>query len=206
MEQYLLFGTEDAYQKVKSILQERYGNCNVVSTTFISKLEKWLKIGPQDAVASRKFSGFLDRNLAPKETIPGLSVLRYAKENAKLLAKLPYCIEIKWRDTINQWLHTHSEAGYPTFSKFASFVKEAADKANIPELERLSNSSRPNFKSRQKPDRNKGSSLVTSAVGRSNREEDSSSASKQSRSGPAKLNNCLFCGAVHELEDCSDFR
>ena len=40
VEHYLLIGTEDAYQKAKSELQERYGNCNVVSTAFINKLEK----------------------------------------------------------------------------------------------------------------------------------------------------------------------
>lgn len=41
----------------------------------------------------------------------------------------------------------HDEAGYATFSKFASFIREAADKANIPELESLSNSSSPNLNS-----------------------------------------------------------
>ena len=147
VEHYLLIGTEDAYQKAKSILQERCGNCIVVSMAFISKLEKWPKIGPKDAVASREFSDFLDKILAAKETVPGLSVLDYAKENVKLLAKLPYCLEIKWRDAIKRWRHTHDEAGYATFSKFASFIREAADKANIPELESLSNSSSPNFNS-----------------------------------------------------------
>ena len=34
---YLLIGSEDAYQKARSVLQERYGNCNVVSTAFINK-------------------------------------------------------------------------------------------------------------------------------------------------------------------------
>ena len=43
MEQYLLIVTEDAYQKARSVLQERYGNCNVVSTAFVNKLEKWPK-------------------------------------------------------------------------------------------------------------------------------------------------------------------
>ena len=36
VEHYLLIGTEDAYQKARSVLQERYGNCNVVSTAFIT--------------------------------------------------------------------------------------------------------------------------------------------------------------------------
>lgn len=74
-------------------------------------------------------------------------MLDYAKENVKLLAKLPYCLEIKWRDVIKRWRHTHDEAGYATFTQFASFIREAADKANIPELESLSNSSSPNFNS-----------------------------------------------------------
>ncbi|XP_022805992.1 uncharacterized protein LOC111343116 [Stylophora pistillata] len=68
MEHYLLIGTEDAYQKAKSILQERYGNFNVVSTALISKLEKWPKIRPKDAVSLRELSGFLDKILAGKET------------------------------------------------------------------------------------------------------------------------------------------
>ena len=38
VEHYLLIGTEDAYQKARYVLQERYGNCNVVSTAFINKL------------------------------------------------------------------------------------------------------------------------------------------------------------------------
>ena len=205
VEHYLLIGTEDAYQKAKSVLQERYGNCNVVSTAFISKLEKWPKIGPKDAIALREFSDLLDTILAAKDTIPGLSILDYAKENVKLLAKLPYHLEIKWRDAIKQWRHTHGEASYPTFLKFADFIREAADKANIPELETLSTSSSPNVNSRQKPDRNKGSTLATSVAGRGNREADSSSSSKSSRPGPANLNKCPFCGAVHKLDDCSDF-
>ena len=107
VEHYLLIGTEDAYQKARSVLQEKYGNSNVVSTAFINKLEKWPKIGAKDAIALREFSDLLDKILTAKETIPGLSVLNYAKENIRLLAKLPYYLEIKWRDAIMQWRETH---------------------------------------------------------------------------------------------------
>ena len=78
-------------------------------------------------------------------------------------------------------------------------------KANIPELESLSTSSSPSFNSRQKPDRNRGSSLATSVSGHGNREAGSSSSSKSSRPGPANVNKCLFCGAVHKLDDCGGF-
>ena len=96
VEHYLLIGTEDAYQKAQ-VPNCRKGmeNSNVVSTAFINKLEKWPKIGAKDAIALREFSDLLDKILAAKETIPGLSVLNYAKENIRLLAKLPYYLEIK---------------------------------------------------------------------------------------------------------------
>ena len=70
MEHYLLIGTEHAYQKARSVFQERYGNCNVVCTAFINKMEKWPKIGPKDASALREFSDMLNKVLAAKNTIP----------------------------------------------------------------------------------------------------------------------------------------
>ena len=96
-----------------------------MGTASINKLEKWPKIGSKDAVALREFSDLLDKILAARETIPGLSVLDYAKENVKLLAKFPYHFEIKWREAIKQWILTHGETSFPTFLKFASFIRDA---------------------------------------------------------------------------------
>ena len=57
----------------------------------------------------------LDKVLAAKNNILGLSVLDYTKRNVKLSSKLPYYIENTWRDAIKQWRHTHGEASYLTF-------------------------------------------------------------------------------------------
>ena len=149
----------------------------------------------------------LDKVLAAKNTIPGLSVLDYAKENVKLLSKLPYYLGTKWRDAIKQWRHTHGEASYPTFVKFADFIREAAEKANIPELEGLATSSSPRFNRnpKLKPDNEKGSSLSTSAKGGGNSKSDPTNSSKSKDPGPNGLTKCLFCGAKHKLDDCADF-
>ena len=100
----------------------------------------------------------LDKVLAAKNNILGLSVLDYTKRNVKLSSKLPYNIENKWRDAIKQWRHTHGEASYPTFLKFADFVREAAEKATIPQVEGLFTSTSPRFnrKSKPKPENEKG--------------------------------------------------
>ncbi|KAK3730393.1 hypothetical protein QZH41_015611, partial [Actinostola sp. cb2023] len=52
VEHYLLIGTEDAYVKAKSVLRERYGNPNVVSSAFLSKLDKWPKIDSPNRLGS----------------------------------------------------------------------------------------------------------------------------------------------------------
>ncbi|RMX44025.1 hypothetical protein pdam_00022980 [Pocillopora damicornis] len=177
-----------------------------VASSLERCLERLAEVNVQQSTVNKQLfvSGQLSKINIP---IFGGDPLQYPAWNSAfnaLVDSRPMEADIKLnmlnQDAIKQWRHTHDEAGYATFSKFASFIREAADKANIPELESLSNSS-----IRQRPDRNKGRSLATSAVGHGNREADSSSASKQSHSGPAKVNNCLFCGAVHKLEDCSDY-
>ena len=135
VEHYLLIGTEDAYVKAKSVLQERYGNSSVVSTAFLNKLEKWPKVGPKDANGLRELSDFLDKIVAARKTVASLGILDYAKENAKLVCKLPYHLESKWRDIITRWRSSSDKSDYPPFCKFAEFVRESSDKANIPELE-----------------------------------------------------------------------
>ena len=94
--------------------------------------------------------------MAVKKTIPVLSILDYAKENVKLLAKLPYHLEIKRRDAIKQWRYTHGEASYPTFLKFTEFIREAAEKGNIPELEGMSTLTSPRVKKNSKEEARRG--------------------------------------------------
>ena len=115
VEHYLLIGADNAYKKAKALLHERCGNCNVIRTAFIEKLEKWSKVNQKDHSALRDFSDFLEKIIAARETIPSLAFLDFAKENMKLLAKLPYHLENKWRDHIKQWRVSHGEISYPPF-------------------------------------------------------------------------------------------
>jgi len=131
VEHYLLIGTEDAYSKAKSVLKERYGNPNVVSSAFLNKLENWPKISPRDSGSLRAFSYFLDKVVAARQHIPSLAILDFAKENVKMLAKLPHHVESTWRDEITVFRNKNGEASFPPFTKFADFVRNAADKANI---------------------------------------------------------------------------
>ena len=205
VEHYLLIGTEDAYAKAKSVLHERYGNPNVVSSAFLSKLDKWPKINPRDSGGLREFSDFLDKVVAAREGIPSLAILDFAKENVKLIAKLPYHIEGKWRDVITTWRVENGESSYPSFVKFADFIREAADKANIPELEDLSK-----LNSRPKMVRSPGAqALVTSGSdGQHSKRELSDqviTSAKYHKKVSTERRFCLYCDKDHQLDDCRVF-
>ena len=138
VEQYMLIGTENAFQFARSLLQERYGNCNVVGTAVMNKLENWPKTGIREAESLRDRSDFLQNIIAPRESTPSLAVLDFVKENVKTLNKLPLQIQNKWRGIV-QWCGvSKGDVANPTFAEFASVVKECAEKANIPEFEELS--------------------------------------------------------------------
>ena len=207
VEHYLLIEIEDAYQKARSLLQERYGNCNLVSTAFINQLEKWPTIIPRDTSDLREFSDRLDKVLAARETISGLSILEYPKENMKLLARLPYYLDVKWRNVIKQWRHANGEASYPSFLKFAEFVREAAERANIPELEGMITPTTPKLLRNQKPNYEKNTASSLSISGKSGviHDPNPKEPNKQKHSRLTDSSKCLFCSQRHRLDDCQDF-
>ena len=75
---YMLIGTNQAYKEARELLHERYGNENVVSTAFISKLDSWPKVNAKDPNSLRMFSdmlkvGFISQKLCDKLQVKGPS-------------------------------------------------------------------------------------------------------------------------------------
>ena len=191
VEHYLLLGTEDAYQRARSLLHERYGNCNVISTSFLDKLEKWPKIGIKDSLSLREFSDFLNKVVAAQKTIKSLALLDFARENVKLVSKLPYQVENNWRDVIERHRAAQGEQSFPSFSRFAEFIKEAADRANIPELDEL-----PKFRNpSNRPKKSQGANSFATSI-------NSQSSCVEGKGA----DSCLFCQKTHDLNSCEEFK
>ncbi|XP_072169077.1 uncharacterized protein [Diadema setosum] len=191
VERYLLLGTEDAYERACATLAERYGSPSVVSSAFLEKLNTWPRVGDRDATGLSNFSDFLDQVGAAKLTIPTLNILDFPQENVKLLEKLPSYLERQWREEIIRW-RGRGYGDYPPFARFADFVRNAACKANIPELESLKRESR--FKQAtfgQSQTKSSGRTMMTSG-------------SKVSQHG--EYSSCPFCKKEHYLDECQDFK
>ena len=201
VEHFLLIGTENAYHSAKALLYERYGNSNVVSSTLIGRLDAWPSIGARNADALRDFSDFLLKIKAAKATIASLDVLDFAKENVKMLAKLPYYIQNKWRDYIKQWRELYGEDSYPPFSNFVDFIKDCADKANIPELAELSKFKETSRQGKRINLDRAGVSAYTAI-----RSEEKNSDGKNTKAKELENSKtCLFCRGDHDISSCETF-
>ncbi|KAL9966153.1 hypothetical protein ACROYT_G024179 [Oculina patagonica] len=202
VDQYLLIGTEDAYQSARKLLKERYGNCNVVGSAFLNKLENWPKVGIKDAEALRDLSDFLEKIKAARETTPSLEVLDFARENVKILSKLPVQLQNKWRGNVKKCRALNGDGAYPPFTEFSAFVKECAERANIPELEDLTRTRetvKPNDHTRKSFKDKEVHSFATQGS------EQNRNSNNQSQGKKENSQTCLFCKEHHHLDNCKKF-
>ncbi|MCG7878635.1 MAG: DUF1759 domain-containing protein, partial [Candidatus Thiodiazotropha endolucinida] len=81
VENYFLLSTDDAYDKARSLLDERYGDPFIIANAFRSKLDTWPRINVKDPNALLKFSDFLKQCLSAMQTITSLSILNDSQEN-----------------------------------------------------------------------------------------------------------------------------
>ena len=191
VEHYLLLGTDEAYVKARESLANRYGNTSTVSSAFMKKLNSWPKISDRNPGGLRSFADFLQQVSVAKMSVDTLGILDFPQENVKLVMKLPFYLERKWRDEVNKWQRC-GYGSYPTFARFTDFVSCAAEKANIPELEYM-------YSRMDELKQRSVSPKVKTSQGRS----FSTSAETSSKHG--EYSSCPCCKKDHHLDDCPEF-
>ena len=184
------FETEDAYDKAKEILEERYGDSFRVAEAFRDKLDKWPKIAGRDSTGLRKFADFLKQCQMAMSMTPGLEVLNDCRENRKMLVKLPDWIVQRWSRKVAD--HT---GVFPTFAEFVRFLSKEADIACNPITSLNAIRAIPGSDSTKKP-KKKSEGLANTFASQS-----SAPNQQEFRNKP-----CLFCQKLnHRLHDCRSF-
>ncbi|XP_013873851.1 uncharacterized protein LOC106524553, partial [Austrofundulus limnaeus] len=130
VEGYFYRNTEEAYQSIWNVLQERYGSPFIVQRAFRNKLTKWPKIAANDPLALREFADFLQSCAEAIPQVKGLEILNDCEENHKLLKKLPDWIIQRWSRIVVEELDKHQE--YPSFAHFTQFLQKEAKVACHP--------------------------------------------------------------------------
>lgn len=115
--------TEDAYQKAKTQLRERFGNPFLISDAYRKKINEWPRISASDGPSLRKFADFLETCRAATTEIKYLKVLDDPDENQRMLQKLPSFVVTRWSRVVDRWLSKEDHA-YPPFTEFCGFLKK----------------------------------------------------------------------------------
>ena len=189
-----LLSAEEGYEKAKSLLAKRFGDCFIIGEAFRMKAENWSNIHPRDGVALRRYADFLLQCLAAMETIPSLTVFNDQHENRRLLSKLPDWIITRWNRTVADYKELYSV--FPPFKHFVKFVEREAEIAcdpitSLQSLKLNSKSDKYNYS------KNTGGARVFSTHTAVPLKKDYSTKSNVS---------CFFCQSSHYLDSCQKFQ
>jgi hypothetical protein len=129
---YFMLRSENAYQRARNVLDERFGNSFIVSEAFRSKLDAWSSVHNKDKQGLRKLSDFLLQCQTALEEVNDLNILNDIREIKKITAKLPDWMIHRWnRKTA---ISKRDKGRYPTLKKFVVFVNEESEIVNDPML------------------------------------------------------------------------
>ena len=125
---YFLLRSTSAFERARTVLEERYGNAFIVTEAFRDKLDAWPRV--RDGIGLRRFSDFLNQCQAAMVDMKGLEILNDSRENRKLLQKLPDWIISRWGRVASDSKKRYG--AYPSFCAFADFISEEANIACDP--------------------------------------------------------------------------
>jgi len=136
---------EQAFAAAIKQLEERYGDKEVIATSFIKKALDWPVIRAGDSKALDEFSLFLVECDNAAESIRAGRILEYTENIRRLMSKLPFHLHDRWRNIVFRTKEGHKAV---KFADFVHFVKAEAKKANDPTYGNIAVSGVPgnNFK------------------------------------------------------------
>ena len=129
---YFMTGTDEAYQRAKTTLKERFGDPHVISKAFREKIQKWPKISSKNREGIRDFADFLQHLVTASRALPELKRFDDSEEINKMLQRLPEELSRRWSLKV---VDTKEEKGrLPTLSEFSRYVEREAKAMNEPSL------------------------------------------------------------------------
>lgn len=134
MLQFSLRNPDTAYQEARLRLKERFGHCQIVCTEFEDRLDKWPKIGPNDAQGLREYSDFLQQALLAQNINHSMKIYEFPSKLQALVEKMPSWFKTNWSNQVQILQQREGRGAFPSFSDFVNQVKFHAERMNIPQI------------------------------------------------------------------------
>ncbi|XP_033099902.1 uncharacterized protein LOC117103452 [Anneissia japonica] len=123
------FPSEKAYQAAMDQLSDRYGDNEVIASTYIKKALEWPTIRPGEPKALDEYALFLVECMNAAEHVNASKILEYPEHLKRLMFKLPVYLHDRWR---NIALNLKENKKPVLFRDFVKFVQKEAKKVNDP--------------------------------------------------------------------------
>ena len=177
------------YMQVRRLLDKRYGDEDTVTSAFVDVLMEWPQVKPVDVEGLDRFSLTLTScNNIMSGISPGARETDHPKTMRKIIEKLPYQLQDKWRhlaDKIHEEEHRRAK-----FGDIVDFVEREVRVQTNPMFGRQHSVSRSREPEGQ---RSKVQTVSATVVG----------TDAQQRRVPPKY---LFCTKEHFLDQCEELR
>ena len=198
---YMLCTSETGYQTAKKKLVKEYGDPYVMARAYLTRIETWKPIPPNDVAALRTFNTFLKRCKGSMPSLRHLQQLNTDLYLQRIVLKLPYGLQACWRKTVNR---VEEAGGDVTFEDLVDFVDQQARIAKHPvfSAEALLEADGKNGGRRQAHVVESGKKTLLAT--------DISAPSQQSSTfdsvdRDAELNRCIMCSCLHDLDECRSY-
>ena len=119
----------DGYQLALKELERRYGNPEILVKSFINKALTWPQIKPDDCKELDNYALFLSECKNAITSLDALKVIEYSENFKKIVEKLPYSLQDRWRSTV---YGIRERQQHVKFSHLVDFIWKEAQKANDP--------------------------------------------------------------------------
>ena len=198
---YMLCTSETGYQTAKKELVNEYGDPYVMARAYLTRIETWKPIPPNDVATLRTFNTFLKRC---KGSLPSLRHLQQLNTDLylqKIVLKLPYGLQACWRKTVNR---VEEAGGDVTFEDLVDFVDQQARIAKHPvfSAEALLEADGKTIGRRQAYDVHGGKRTLLATHISAPSQQSSTSESVDRDVG---LSRCIMCSCLHDLDECRSY-
>ena len=184
---------------VKAIFREfneRYGQSSVIANAYIKKALDWPNVKADCPKTLDELAIFLLECHYAVENVNSLGILDYSDNIRRLVTKLPFHLQEKWRSRV---FDIKERGNIVKFYDFVDFVKKESKKSNDPDFGRTYISETASRYSAKTPSSN-------AATFKSSKKSPSPKSFATATSEATALDKCSLCSDNHELSACRVFK
>lgn len=191
---------DEGYKKAKELLKERFGQEHKLAMAYLDRVLSVDPLKSEDVEALDNFAVLLATCKNSLKAIGYLSKIENPDAMRKIVEKLPYKLQERWRDIADDIINVKKRE--VTVEDISMFVDKKVRVLSNPVFGKIGFQNKERQVQSQKP-----KSKPTSAfVAKTEDVSDSSSKKSQEKSGEVSKVSCPVCPGEHKIFNCSKFK